>query len=178
MENKYPSKATTKSHANMTINQRLQKARKIEMILKNHTSLEEKSILEIGTGSGIISNYFSTLTGEKGTVTSVDIIDERLITKGFHFELVKNEHLPFDDDSFDIIISNHVLEHVGNYKTQKTHLFEMKRTLRDHGYIYLAFPNRYSIIEPHYRLPFLSWLPNKMASLYLRIVNKADKYDC
>jgi SAM-dependent methyltransferase len=38
-------------------------------------------------------------------------------------------------------------------------LDEVWRVLKPGGLAYLACPNRYSLVEPHYRLPFLSWFP-------------------
>ena len=36
--------------------------------------------------------------------------------------------------------------------------------------------SKLAIMEPHYRLPFLSWLPNSAASLYLRMSRRGSEY--
>jgi hypothetical protein len=33
-------------------------------------------------------------------------------------------------------------------------------------------------MEPHFRLPFLSWLPNKLGDTYVRMARKGTHYDC
>jgi SAM-dependent methyltransferase len=59
--------------------------------------------------------------------------------------------LPFEDCSFDLIISEQVLEHV---KDQVTMHREMFRILRHGGYAVHEWPARYRIIEPHIFVPF------------------------
>ena len=53
---------------------------------------------------------------------------------------------------------------------------EIWRVLRRNGVCYLACPNRFSLLEPHYRLPFLSWLPRPMADRYVRMAGRGDAY--
>jgi len=92
--------------------------------------------------------------------------------------LVGDSILPFDDCSFDVVISNHVIEHVGDHSEQLKHLSEIRRVMKQSGSAYLAVPNRWMLTEPHYQLPFLSWLPTKWRSFYLRISGKGLHYDC
>jgi len=91
---------------------------------------------------------------------------------------IEGTALPFADQSFDVIISNHVLEHVGDRKAQGHHLAELRRVLRSSGAGYMAVPNRWSFVEPHFGLPFLSWLPPSLRSAYVRAARRGDRYDC
>jgi 2-polyprenyl-3-methyl-5-hydroxy-6-metoxy-1,4-benzoquinol methylase len=52
----------------------------------------------------------------------VDVNDERIITSGYAFTQVTGTLLPFPDTSFDVVISNHVIEHVGEPPEQLAHL--------------------------------------------------------
>ncbi|MDD2878683.1 MAG: methyltransferase domain-containing protein [Acidiphilium sp.] len=61
--------------------------------------------------------------------------------------------LPFDDDSFDIAVSNAVLEHVGSPQAQKFLLSEM---LRVAPRVFVTIPNRYFPVEHHTGLPFVA----------------------
>lgn len=147
---------------------RRKKARKIMAALKDHTKLKGKRALDIGTGSGYIANELS----RNGlSVNSVDIQDDRIIKTGYKFKKVENEALPFKDHSFDVVITNQVLEHVLD---QRKHLEEIKRVLKTEGVVYLATPNKWWITDPHYKLPFISWLPRKIATPYLRLIKKRD----
>ena len=109
---------------------------------------------------------------------AVDLDDERITHEGFTFTRVEGTTLPFPDESFDIVISNHVIEHVGDQSAQLDHLSEIRRVLRRGGLGYLAVPNRWALVEPHYRLAFLSWLPRRIADAYLRATRNRAPYDC
>ena len=156
---------------------RTAKARKIAMLSGMVRPKPGTAMLDIGTGSGYIAAYFSKLGfGESGTF-AVDVVDERRINSGYQFTHVHGTKLPFPDQRFDFIISNHVIEHVGDQREQHMHLAEICRCLRDTGRLYIAVPNRWTVIEPHYRLPFLSWLPRGLAHSYLRLFRKVDSYN-
>jgi SAM-dependent methyltransferase len=108
----------------------------------------------------------------------VDVIDNREEKHGYRFTLVNGTTLPFDDGVFDLVITNHVIEHVGDETLQLAHLAEIKRVTAEDGLVYLAVPNKWRFMEPHYRLPLLSWLPGAVSDAYLRLTRRATYYDC
>lgn len=165
-------------HANLVLESRLQKAKKIELLLRKNTQLDFGDFLEVGCGSGYIAYHFSELGYGSENTFAVDVADQRQITKGFKFTQVSDTELPFADNKFDLVISNHVIEHVGDHSAQDHHLKEIYRVLKPGGILYFAVPNKWSLVEPHYKLPFLSWLSASTASSYLRILEKGDEYDC
>jgi SAM-dependent methyltransferase len=81
--------------------------------------------------------------------------------------------LPFEDGSVDLVVFNHIYEHVVDADAV---MDEIRRVLRPDGAAYFAFGNKLAIMEPHYRLPFLSWLPRKAADRYVSAFGKADDY--
>ena len=81
--------------------------------------------------------------------------------------------LPFEDKSVDVVVFNHIYEHVVD--ADKV-LEEIRRVLRDDGVAYFGFGNKYGVMEPHYRLPFLSWLPKRAADRYVSAFGRADDY--
>ena len=135
-------------------------------------------VLEIGVGSGAIAHYFAVRSGLDCDVDGIDVVDQRQIKDGYRFQRVEGVELPFADGVFDFVISNHVLEHVGDAAQQQQHLCEIARVLRADGHAYLASPNRWQLIEPHYRLAFLSWLPRSIRTPYLSLSGKGKFYDC
>lgn len=165
-------------HASLQLSSRQKKALKIEKIISSVTRFEDSSCLEIGTGSGVIANHVSSLVGSFGTVAAVDVLDQRVVKDGYDFALVEGTKLPHESDKFDICISNHVLEHVGDFRAQAEHLEEICRVLKPNGWLYLAIPNKWSLMEPHFRLPLLSWLPRSLSDKYVRLTNKGNHYDC
>ena len=166
------------AHAVLDIKSRGWKAEKIARLLNLYTRTQPMRLLEIGTGSGGIAHWFAHHPTLRCEVTTVDVHDSRLVHDGYRFVLVKDTMLPFDDKSFDIVISNHVIEHVGDMNAQMHHLFELHRVMRADGVGYLAVPNRWMLTEPHYRLKFLSWWPRSWRTPYLRLWRKGDFYDC
>lgn len=149
---------------------RHKKANKIIKIIEEHKSLMGCRVLDIGTGAGYIAHELSKKAKK---VDSVDIVDDRIIKDGYNQTLVKDETLPFGDGVFDVVITNQVLEHVPDHSK---HLSEIRRVLKNDGVVYLASPNKWWLSDPHYKLPFISWLPRGAAGHYLRIA-KGRKWD-
>jgi SAM-dependent methyltransferase len=167
-----------KPHAVLHIDSRLLKAKKIELLLDLDVGATELKLLEIGTGSGGIAHYFANISKLNFDVDAVDVVDNRLVCDGYNFKLVSGVKLPFADETFDVLITNHVIEHVGDYSAQCEHLKEIRRVLKKNAIGYLAVPNRWMLIEPHFKLIFLSWLPKKLRTPYLKLMKKGDFYDC
>lgn len=165
-------------HAVMDLPSRRLKAVKIELLLDLVSRAQPIRILEVGTGSGGIAHYFGTHPQLRCEVDAVDVQDNRLVTEGYRYHEVHNTHLPFANDSFDVVLTNHVIEHVGDERAQRAHLAELHRVLRPDGVGYLAVPNRWMLVEPHYKLAFLSWWPRAWRTRYLRAMRKGEVYDC
>jgi ubiquinone/menaquinone biosynthesis C-methylase UbiE len=89
------------------------------------------------------------------------------------FVLGDGERLPVADGSLDVIVFNHIYEHVVEPDAVFT---ELHRVLAADGALYLGLANRLGILEPHYRLPFLSHLPPPLADFYVRLSGRGDKY--
>ena len=169
---------TRQPHAVLDLPSRRHKALKIERLLGLQPRENPILLLEIGTGAGGIANYFGTHSTLPCKVSAVDVHDNRQVHDGYHYVPVQGVALPFADASLDVVISNHVIEHVGDDAAQQNHLREIRRVLKADGLAYLAVPNRWMLTEPHYRLPFLSWLPRSWRTPYLRWSGKGRLYDC
>ena len=159
------------SHAVLDVKSRKKKAKTIIGILKNYKGIEKSKILDIGTGSGVIAHEIGKISKN---VYSVDIVDERVIKNNFVFKKIKDEKLPFRDNEFDIIISNHVMAHV---KNSELHLKEIKRVLKNNGIVYLSMLNRLWPLEPNFGLLFLSWLPKRFADIHVRAMCRGEYYN-
>ena len=166
------------AHAVLDEPSRILKARKIVALLGEDTFARARRILEIGCGSGVIAATLAKMGSPGLEVFAVDVNDNRLTDEGYAFQQVEGTALPFDAALFDIVITNHVIEHVGGPAEQLHHLEEIARVLAPHGVAYLAVPNKWRVVEPHFRLPLLSWLPQRVSDLYVRALGRGSHYDC
>jgi len=165
-------------HAVLDLPSRNWKALKIERLLDLAHRPQPIRMLEIGTGSGGIAHYFATHPQLCCDVTAVDVVDNRLAREEYEYLQVEGVELPFTGASFDVVITNHVIEHVGDSSAQYKHLEEIHRVMKPNGIGYLAVPNRWMLTEPHYGLKFLSWWPHGWRTPYLRLMRKGTVYDC
>ncbi|MGE3783147.1 MAG: class I SAM-dependent methyltransferase [Alphaproteobacteria bacterium] len=83
------------------------------------------------------------------------------------------ESLPFSDNTFDLILSHQVLEHVENPAAV---IREAYRVLKPGGYIFLAYENYLSFWEPHYRIRWLPLLPKPIGALYLKALGRNPRF--
>jgi arsenite methyltransferase len=97
-------------------------------------------VLDLGSGSGTDAFCAALAVGETGDVVGIDFTDAQVEKarrlaedNGFsnvRFERARIEKLPFDDESFDVVISNGVI----NLSPQKDRVFgEAARMLRPGG---------------------------------------------
>ena len=84
--------------------------------------------------------------------------------------LKPNGRLPFDDHSFDIAVSNAVLEHVGSSENQGLFVSELCRIAPR---VFLSVPNRFFPIEHHTALPFVHY-EDSLFRMACRITKKSE----
>ena len=115
-----------------------------------------KNILEFGCGSGYGSHI---LADHCQHITAVDISSESILYAQDNYKSenlvfkqisnIENHPLEFDDDSFDVIISFQVIEHLSN---DKAYINQLHRVLKENGKIIIVTPNKtyrlYSFQKP------------------------------
>ena len=157
---------------------RRQKASKVLRIVEHFLGRPDLSglrLLDIGSSVGFIADECSEAGAD---VVGIDIDVPGLHTAAHRtrraaFALADGSSLPLRSESIDVCLYNHIYEHVLNPDAV---MREIQRVLRPDGIAYLAFANRMGVMEPHYRLPFLSWLPPEGASRYVRATGRGDAY--
>lgn len=71
----------------------------------------------------------------------------------------------FNDGSYDIVFSNSVIEHVGDFERQTSMAREIRRVGRRH---FVQTPNYFFLIEPHSRLVGIQFLPLRIQKILLQ----------
>jgi SAM-dependent methyltransferase len=158
---------------------RRQKAAKIVAVVQHALgvrSLDGLRAVDVGCSAGFIADELA-LAG--ATTSGVDI-DEPGLEKArarfgdrVDFRVARGEDLPFDDGTVDVAVLNHIYEHVVDPEGV---VADIHRVLRPGGLLYLGIGHRFQVVEPHHRLPFLSWLPRPAADRYMRLTGKGDHY--
>ncbi|MDO8638532.1 MAG: class I SAM-dependent methyltransferase [Candidatus Daviesbacteria bacterium] len=159
---------------------RVKKAERIVKILTDYfgaKNLKNLSVLDVGTSSGIIDNtlapHFKKVIGIDIDVEAIKYANKSFRKKNLEFKVADALELPFKEKTFEVVICTHVYEHVSN----PSKLFkEIYKVLSPGGVCFLAAVNKWWILEPHYDLPFLSWLPKNIAHYYVKAFGKASTY--
>lgn len=96
------------------------------------------SVLEVGCGSGVVLAEVAKL-GIGSHHVGIDMVDPRAHpapgTDALELLAYDGEHLPYEDDSFDLVIASHVVEHVPD---PRGFLREVARVCK--GWVYLEVP--------------------------------------
>jgi SAM-dependent methyltransferase len=104
-------------------------------LCRSHTPPNAR-ILEVGAGP---TNATSAFLASLGEVHGVDVSREAL--GNIHLAssaIVEKDRYPFPDASFDVVVSNYVVEHVND---AKSHLAEVERVLSRGGRYIFRTPN-------------------------------------
>jgi 2-polyprenyl-3-methyl-5-hydroxy-6-metoxy-1,4-benzoquinol methylase len=126
----------------------------------------EATILDIGGTVG----YWRTLQSEVGDrnirITLVNLGVEPRDEGMFSIRPGNACAMPeFADNSFDVVHSNSVIEHVGHWQEMRAMANEVRRLAPAY---FLQTPNVGFPIEAHFSLPFIHWLPEQMRAAILR----------
>lgn len=160
--------------------QREKKGQTIVKVCQDFTGSQDLSqldLLDVGSSSGIIDNY---LADHFKHVSGIDIDEPAIRHARATFNKVNLTFAQGDamqleagDCSIDVVVCSHVYEHVPDAQRM---FDEIYRVLKPGGFCYFSGNNRVMIMEPHYRLPFLSLLPRPFAHFYMRVSGKGKHY--
>ena len=120
--------------------------RRLDMVLKAAEERIKGRILENGCGVGMYVEHLAAFGGE---VIGLEYDFERSLEahqRSAHILSAAGENLPFPDNSFDLILSHEVLEHVLDDRQAAV---EIARTLRPGGRAVIFVPNRGYPFETH-----------------------------
>ncbi|MCP4164793.1 MAG: class I SAM-dependent methyltransferase [Chloroflexi bacterium] len=141
------------------------------------TTLDGKIVLDFGAGGGASAINLCRLGASK--VHGVDIdadligmaemrVEEYGLDDRISFHPAKDTtRLPFEADTFDVVVCSAVLEHIRPADRQ-AHLAELWRVLQPGGYLFImGTPNRLWPIDGHTTcLPLVPYLPLNVLGKY------------
>ncbi len=104
---------------------------------------KEKSILDIGCGGGLLTNYLAQrrhlVQGIDLSLSSLKIAEARDATRSVRYARADASHLPFSNGSFDVVCAMDLLEHVENPQQV---IAEASRVLKPEGLFFFHTFNR------------------------------------
>jgi ubiquinone/menaquinone biosynthesis C-methylase UbiE len=146
--------------------------RRLDLIRK-HVDLEGKRVLDVGCGIGTYVKRFQIFTPD---AFGVDIDPEKVAIAQRtlpNISWAPAEELPFEDNSFDVIMLHEVIEHVDD---DRRTIGEAVRCLRPGGKLIIFAPNRMYPFETHgfyfrerfvFRLlPLINYTPDFFRNLF------------
>jgi hypothetical protein len=131
--------------------QRFRERRMREFVARFGITAETR-ILDVG---GTPANWLLAPVRPRVTLLNMPRGQERG-DPGFTFVSGDGCQLPFRDQSFEIVFSNSVIEHVGSRDQQRRFAEEIRRVGKN---FWVQTPNRRFPVEQHLLTPFVHWLP-------------------
>jgi SAM-dependent methyltransferase len=158
---------------------RRRKAAKIIAVLRHFLGRERFDglrVVDLGCSAGYICDALAD-TGATVTGVDIDVPGLRRARERFgdrvRFVRADGAGMPFRNETIDVVVLNHIYEHVVDADAV---LAEIRRVLRPDGIAYLGLGNRLWPLEPHHRLPMLSYLPAGLADAYVRATGRGRRY--
>lgn len=147
-------------------------------LIRRYVRLEGACVLDVGCGIGTYVCKLGELA-DRAYGIDIDTARVRQGTTG-SLAVAVSERLPFEDEAFDVVLLNEVIEHV---RSDRETLQEACRVVQPGGHVVIYAPNRLYPFETHgvylgdrYRfgnIPLVNYLPDPLRN---RLVPHARAY--
>lgn len=136
----------------------------MKLFLSRMQPTAETRILDVG---GYPWNWVDFAVNAQITILNVHSVDmpPQLINRGVSFVVGDGCRLEYEDQTFDIVFSNSVIEHLGTWDRQLAFAAEMRRVGKA---LWIQTPARSFFMEPHLLTPFIHYLPTSVQKRLLR----------
>jgi SAM-dependent methyltransferase len=168
------SKKTTVSLEHDTVRER--RAHEAIRALEENSHKIDGYLLDIGCGKGQLEKiFYEKGSNPVGIDISFEYLKEAKNNSKADFVLYDGTKMPFKEEAFETIICNDVFEHI-SYEDANSVMQEANRILQHKGKFYVSVMNRWEIFEPHWFIPFFTWLPrslwNSFFPFWVKMFNK------
>lgn len=115
-----------------------------------HRITKTNFVLEVGCGEGygssLISRYASKIIGLDVDDSVITYASKKYGSENCFFEVYDGLKIPYEKDTFDVIVSFQVIEHI---KDDINYLSEIYRVLKKNGIFILSTPNKTHRLKPN-----------------------------
>ncbi len=124
----------------------------------------DEQILDIGCGAGVDTILAAIIVGPKGSVVGVDIVPEMIVRAesnlqmmdldNVNFQKVSGENLSFSDDTFDVVISNGVINLIPD---KEAAMSDIIRVLKPAGRLMVADQTAAGSVQKDIKARLANW---------------------
>ncbi len=141
----------------------------------------DDKIIDIGGTTIFWKN--AKLVGRKIDIINIRVKESTVVNiNGCEISEIEGDAraLPFTDGDYDVVFSNSVIEHVGDWQDQQAFAHE---ALRLGKILWIQTPAKEFFIEPHFLTCFIHWFPKQIQKKLVRnfslwgIINRPTQKD-
>lgn len=139
--------------------------RRMQMFLSTFAPTKRLRILDVG---GLPRAWQNVDIESEITILNLDPLDDfdaSFLQANHCYRIGDGTRLPYPDQSFDVVYSNSVIEHLGTWERQQAFAAEAQRVGK--GY-WIQTPGKEFPVEPHYFGPFVHWFSKPVQKRLLR----------
>lgn len=133
----------------------------LNLLNTEFVDLTNKSILDIGCGDGVLSSFIAKkgakVSGIDYSDIAIDYAKEKTKDLEIYFRQGSAYELPFEDNSFDAIVSSDVIEHLEDVPQ---YLSEINRVCKNNAKIIISTPIKYTQY-PHDKEHIVEWFEDE-----------------
>jgi len=130
--------------------------KRMALFLSTFPISDQTKILDVG---GTADNWLLVQVPAEVTLLNLFIPDVKTTcASSINYVQGDGTNIPFPDQSFDVVFSNSVIEHLYTFENQQNFANEMKRVGKA---LWIQTPSRSFFFEPHFLARFFQFLPKR-----------------